>query len=596
MINSVYDPALTKMLDVHPTEITTPSGKKLQYPSPSPTDWRDTTIYFLLIDRFNNPTKKPISTSPDYGQYQGGTFEGIRQQLPYLKEMGVGTIWLSPVLMNPQWFKDFWGGYCIMDFMHIEPRFCKDRDAALKNPNLADDEFRSLVDEIHAQGMYVVMDIVLNHTADVFNYEGMRDSAPWKNDGTYQVYWRDEKGTPQGNWTDIKFIPNLKHEVGIWPTELQRNEFFRRQGDALTSPDPVLGDFDRMKELVTDYVTPTTGLYPVRDTLIRVYQYLISRFDIDGYRIDTIQHIETDFAHAFGNAIREYALSIGKKNFFTYGEVWQEDNEEKISQYIGRNTVRGQDTVGVDAAIDFPIRKRLVSFAKGMMPACELANHFEYRKKATERVVSSHGEASRYFVTFLDNHDMHERITCKGYEDQTKLALTCLMTIQGIPCIYYGTEQGLTGHGNRCENVREALWGQTNAFSTKSDLYKLISDLNKLRTTEPALRYGRQYFRPCSGNGVDFGISTTNGGILTYSRILNDREVVVVANSSTTSTTTVHVLVDSNLSSEGDAWEILLSTQKSPTAPKPAATHVMNRTVQVTLAPMETQVIAKRRR
>ena len=72
----------------------------------------------------------------------------------------------------------------------------------------------------------------------------------------------------------------------------------------------------------------------MRTSLIHAYQYLIAKYDVDGYRIDTLKYIEPAFAQTFGNAIREYALSLGKKNFFTFGEVY--DSEEKIAHFIGR--------------------------------------------------------------------------------------------------------------------------------------------------------------------------------------------------------------------------------------------------------------------
>jgi pullulanase/glycogen debranching enzyme len=96
--------------------------------------------------------------------------------------------------MNPQWFNNYWGGYGTLDFLRIEPRFCDDPVAASQDPVAADAEFRRLVDEIHAHGMYVVLDIVLNHTGDVFNYEDMRDEAPWNDDREYTIYWRDGQG------------------------------------------------------------------------------------------------------------------------------------------------------------------------------------------------------------------------------------------------------------------------------------------------------------------------------------------------------------------------------------------------------------------
>jgi glycosidase len=105
--------------------------------------------------------------------------------------------------------------------------------------------------------------------------------------------------------------------------------------------------------------------------------------------------------------------------------------------------------------------------------------------------------------------------------------------VQGIPSIYYGTEQDLSGTIDSrptYEGVREALWGKPNAFDQKNPTFLAIQTLGKLRAQEAALRYGRLYFRQVSGNRTDFGHSAGNGGILAYSRILAGREVLVVAN------------------------------------------------------------------
>src|SRR6266545_7671149 len=96
--------------------------------------------------------------------------------------------------------------------------------------------------------------------------------------------------------------------------------------------------------------TDNVGLRPL---LIRAYQYVIARFDVDGFRIDTLKFLKDDLPRLFGNSMREFALSAGKKNFFTYGEVF--DNEEKIAQFIGRHATEDTDLVGVDAALDFPL-------------------------------------------------------------------------------------------------------------------------------------------------------------------------------------------------------------------------------------------------
>jgi glycosidase len=591
MTISLYDPTVDNVLNATPITVTTTSGAQIPYPFPSPADWRDHWIYFLLVDRFDNPTALPQPNEYPCNVYQGGTFGGIKQRLPYLKNLGAGAIWLSPVLMNPLWFNDYWGGYGVLDFLRIEPRFCADVNRARQDSDFADREFRDLVDEAHAHGIYVILDIVLNHVGDPFNYEGIRDAAPWNAGGEYTIYWRNEQGTPQGTWTDVAHIPNLPREAGIWPSDFQHNDYFRRRGKYDTS-DPTRGDFDRLKELVTEYLVPNTKIYPVRNLLIRAYQYLIAKFDLDGFRIDTLQYIEADFARVFGNAMREYALSIGKKNFFTFGEVWQDDDEAKIAEFVGRNTQKNDELIGVDAAIDFPMRKRLWRVSKGFDEPAAIASHFDYRRETLKKITSSHGDAGHYYITFLDNHDLNERFHNAQYPGQTRLALTCLMTMQGIPCIYYGTEQGLVGSGDRREYSREALWGKQNAFSSNHDLYQLIQKLSALRGQHPALRYGRQYFRACSGNGIDFSYSPYPGGVLAFSRILNDCEILIVANTNIQQKIPAHVVVDASLNPVGRRWSMLFSTAQQPTMPAPTAAHGNNHTVQVTLAPMEVQILS----
>jgi glycosidase len=580
MPRTLKDPAVDEVLALRRA----PSS-----PFPSPADWRDHWIYFLLVDRFNNPEAPPRGSDP-CNRYQGGSFAGIRERLAYLRDLGAGAVWLSPVLMNPAWFTDYWGGYGISDFLSIEPRFCADPARAAADPAVADREFRALVDSAHAHGIYVILDIVLNHVGDLFAYEGMGDAAPWNPGGEYAVRWRDARGAARPDWSDIAGV-GVPREAGIWPEEFQRNDYFRRRGTYEGSGDATRGDFDRLKELVTEYRDPATNLFPVRNLLIRAYQYLIAKFDIDGFRIDTLQYVEPDFARVFGNAMREYALAIGKKNFFTFGEVWQDDDEERIAEFIGRDTLKAHEFIGVDAAIDFPLRRRLVQFCKGFAAPAELAGHFDHRRQVLRKIVSSHGDAGRYYVTFLDNHDLNERFHHPHYPGQTRLALTCLMTLQGIPCIYYGTEQGLDGRGDRREYAREALWGRPAAFTADHEIYRHIRKLTRLRAENPALRFGRQYFRECSGNGVDFGYSPYPGGVLAFSRILNDRELLVAANASVAQPAEVHVVVDRSLHPVGRAWKVLFSTQAQPRPPMPTAAHGDRRTLRLNLAPLEAQVL-----
>jgi len=569
-------------------------------PFPSPQDWRDVWIYFLMLDRFNRSDgTSPASTPFDkpFGEFQGGTFNGVRDRLNYIKDLGAGAIWLSPVLKNRQSDRGTFHGYGIQDFLRPEPRFAS-------APGKEEDELRALVDEAHALGLYVIFDIVLNHAGDVFGYKGFGSSAPGSSE-VRPIEWRDENGQARSDFPVIETIPAAQRGPDglVWPEEFQRNSYFRRKGKGAEAG----GDFESLKEFVTD-VRDGRG-FPLRNALILAYQYAIARYDVDGFRIDTLKFIERDFAQTFGNAMREYGLSIGKKNFFSYGEVF--DSEERIAEFIGRNTRDAGDLVGVDAALDFPLFFRLPSVAKGFAPPTDIIEVYRHRKEVEREVLSSHGEAGRFFVTFLDNHDMKERFRGAGtdgpdkFDPQVILGIAVLFGLQGIPCLYYGTEQGLHGRGSSDQFVREALWGKPNAFDVNHPFYKAIKRLSEIRNAQPALRYGRLYFRPISGDGVHFGASPFAPGVLAFSRILNDREVLVVANANTQNDFQGHVLVDLFINDNGERFRVLNDSGAS--APDPVETRSdleireidgsvttgPARMIRASLRPMEVQILAK---
>ncbi|HZS75090.1 MAG TPA: alpha-amylase family glycosyl hydrolase [Ktedonobacteraceae bacterium] len=619
MPTSIFSPEVEAALD----QAKVPAIREVQLgdqvvrvptPYPSPEDWRDTPIYFLLVDRFNNPNAPPrhLPWNSIYGDFQGGTIEGVRQQLDYLQQLGIGAIWLSPVLKNCQYSPSY-HGYGIQDFLAIDPRFASDPVQARQNPALVETELRRLVDEAHARGIYIIFDIVLHHTGDVFTYQQYGDLAPWSN-APYPIYWHDEHGNPRQDWPEAPANPSL--DAAIWPDELRHNSAFLRQGNAFGPDGSVTnpaGDFFSLKSLATDE-QDSTG-YPVHNILIRTFQYLIARFDIDGFRIDTVKYISADFARLFANSIREYALSIGKKNFFIFGEIY--DNEDTIAQFIGRNTriTEAGDIIGIDAALDFPLFYTLPGVCKGQLPPSAVVSMYAHRKLVESDILSTHGDASNFFVTFLDNHDQSSRFFYRNpahpdaFDAQLSLGVACLFALPGIPCLYYGTEQGLSGAGNVPEAVREALWGKPDAFDTHSQFYIAIAQIAVLRQNQPALRYGRYYFRPLSGDGTYFGISTTAPGVLAFSRILNDQEVLIIANTSPTSSWSGQVIIDYSLNPVQATYTILYSNNPHPAPPSPLEDKQAN-TIQVTevngsltygparvlpvqLAPMEVQILCR---
>jgi len=540
-------------------------------PFPSPEDWRDRWIYFLMLDRFNNPSTPPAHQpfdDPNFFGFQGGKFSGVQQQLAYIKHLGAGAIWLSPVLKNFQFDPSTYHGYGIHNFISAEPRFAD-------NPATADNELRALVDAAHLQDLLVIFDIVLNHTGNAFAYQcDPADQFCLSNQGAQSsfhaspqpVQWRDQTGAARPDFPDVATIPNPSLDAVVWPSELQENKFFRRQGTPDGNGDDTIGDFSVLKQLVT--ADPD-----VQRFLIRAFQYVIARFDIDGFRIDTIRYLKGDLPRLFGNSMREFALSIGKKNFFTFGEVFDSNAEQDIARFIGRNTSDQSDLVGVDAALDYPLFNTLKPVVKGFAAPTAVVNMYQNRKNVEANVLSSHGDATRYFVTFLDNHDVKERIRYVDpvnpakFNDQVTLGLACLYSLPGIPCLYYGTEQGLHGVGSDAA-VREALWGGP-GFDEQSDFYQHIQQITTVRARQSALRYGRFYFRPLSADGVTFGVSGFPQGVVAFSRILNDQEVVLAANTNPTQAQQLDVIVEVMLSAEGDAFEVLYSNQAGPQAPQP---------------------------
>lgn len=577
--------------------------------TPSPADWRDVWIYFLMVDRFNRadaPPRHQPWDDPNFDGYQGGTFGGVQAALPYIKELGAGAIWLSPVLKNLPFDAFSYHGYGIHDFLHAEPRF-----AAV--PENADQELRDLVDAAHANGLWVIFDIVLNHVGDVFAYGGEDGDALATTSGgaqhsysptPMQVHWRDPSGSPVPAALDIATIPNRSPDALVWPAELQSNAYFRRQGVPGAGVPDTFGDFVSLKQMCTEDAN-------LQRVLVAAYLYVIARWDVDGFRIDTLRYLHGGLPRTFGNMVREFAETVGKKNFFTFGEVFDAQAEQDIANFIGRRANDTDDMVGVDAALDYPLYFALPPVVKGFDDPEDLYEMFEQRRGIEGSVISSHGDATRYFVTFLDNHDVKQRfrfVESDGshpYDDQVTIGLACLFTLPGIPCVYYGTEQGLHGRGSDDAAVREAMWGGP-GLNRQGPFFEAIKRLTAARNKLPALRYGRAYARPLSGDGVNFGISTTPQGVISFSRILADEEVLVVANTHLTTSQQLHVVVDSGLNQAGSQMAVRYSNHSQPTPPEPLrifeeasvaevdGAHGSGplMTCRVTLQPLEVQILS----
>jgi glycosidase len=523
---------------------------------PSPRDWRDVFIYFLLVDRFDNNQKgvppyleasAPKGRDPEQGKiFQGGNLKGIIRRLNYIKGLGANAIWLSPVFKNRREKTDSYHGYGIGDFLDIDVRFGTKED------------LKKLVREAHARGLYVILDIILNHTGDNWAYPGDR---PY-------YYWQQAPGPFDfGFWREVDSTPGYQEDDAVWPEELQNPDCYKRRGQIRNWSDPdeaVSGDFLSLKEL--NITRPD-----VLNNLIRIYKYWIATTDVDGFRLDTVKHMESSATAIFCNAVREYARRIGKHNFFIFGEVVADD--ATLQRYIGRNSrIEGTNErfPSLDAALDFPLYFILEEVVKGFIDPGHLRERYERFKT----MYADHGEAGQYFVTFVDNHDQMSRpyrrfMHANPFPKQAALAVGYLLTSQGVPCIYYGTEQLFDGGGEHDSFVRECMFGgQWGAFDSTGrhffkpshPVYKSIARIAAIRQGEPALRYGRQYFREISGNGDDFGHPVDGKCTLAFSRILDSTEVLVAMNLDGNSRADF-VTVDFHLSPEGRTMINLLDPE-----------------------------------
>lgn len=522
---------------------------------PSPADWRDHIVYFLIVDRFDDGKRNPpydgsggdMKRDPRLGNgVHGGTLRGVTRHLRYLKNLGITTLWLSPVLKNRLDPGGSLHGYAIQNFLAIDPHFGTTSD------------LKTLVSSAHALGMYVILDIVINHTGDNWAYEN--DSHP--------TYRPDGKTHPFGFWRAEHPEGAFTHDDAVWPAELQSPECYSRRGGVVNWHDAeqaVHADFYNLKDLdLSNHV--------VLETLIAIYKYWIVETDIDGYRIDTVKHVAAGEAVKFFNAIKEFAESIGKKNFLLFGEIV--DNDATISKYVGRQKNSEERLQALDASLDFPLYFVLEEVIKGFVSPRALRDRYAWAKESY-----TYTDVSDCFVTFLDNHDQMVRPYRRFLYNvpdrrQVLLGVAYLFTAPGIPALYYGTEQGFNGGGDngpyQDNQIRECMFGgRWGAFGTsgmhffdqKHPLYREVARFAAVRQSEPALRYGRFYFREISEDGTNFSYPEKEYGMLAYSRILDTEELLIVLNLRRAEYRN-HIVVDKILSPPGTAFVDLLNRRR----------------------------------
>lgn len=274
-------------------------------------EWREEFIYFLLVDRFHDNNNRHSLHFDDshsgFGKgkilmkHCGGTLRGIINHLTYIHDLGCTAIWLSPVFKNNP---GSYHGYAIENYLEIEEHFGTKAD------------LEELVELAHTNDMRVFLDIVLHHTGDNWSYP---------NDEDYHYYNGME--FPFGGW---------RYEGKPVPLELRNPSLYARKGQIQnfdSFPETREGDFATLKAFRTD--DSAEAIY-VQKILTDIHCYWIREVDIDGYRLDAVKHMGERAISNFCSYIREYAYSLGKKNFFLFGELIGSD--DMCSRYIGPKT------------------------------------------------------------------------------------------------------------------------------------------------------------------------------------------------------------------------------------------------------------------
>lgn len=494
-------------------------------------DVRDDVFYFVMPDRFENgdPSNDKGSETvaisrggfdpTSNGHYHGGDMRGLINKLDYLQDMGITAIWLTPIMRNQAVQGDSSGyhGYWTLDFTQIDPHLGSNK------------ELKELIDSAHAKGMKVFFDIITNHTADVIKYEQCHRDATEKFSTSEQLckyISLADKAAGKG------YTPYVEeHEKNLkTPAWLNDPKYYNNQGDSTwQGENSIHGDFMGLDDLDTTNPEVIKGF-------VDIYTDVIAEFKPDGFRIDTVKHVNIEFWQQFTPAIIDFAKEQGIPNFFVFGEVYSEDAKE-----LSKFTTEGD----IPSVLDFHIQLAIKNvFGRGQGTQ-ELAQLF-----ALDHLYQDHNSSADLLMNFISNHDIGrfayymEQAFPEASEQEklarVKLANGMMFFARGIPVVYYGDEQGFVGEGGdkgAREDMMPSQVAQYNSFdllgtdkTTADDnfdqqhpLYLMFAELAEVYQTNGAIRRGTQTTLA----------SSDKPGVFAFTRESKQQKLVLVFNSST---------------------------------------------------------------
>ncbi|KUL46343.1 pullulanase-type alpha-1,6-glucosidase [Streptomyces regalis] len=510
-----------------------PSDAKLAA-EPARHDATREQFYFVLPDRFANGdtgndkgglTGTRLSTGydpTDKGFYQGGDLKGLTQRLDYIKGLGTTALWMAPIFKNRPVqgtgsdASAGYHGYWVTDFTQVDPHFGTNKD------------LETLISKAHAKGMKVFFDVITNHTADVVDYE--EKSYDYLSKGAFPYLTKDGRPFDDADYADGKSefpavdadsfprtptVTAAKKNVKV-PSWLNDPTMYHNRGDStFAGESSTHGDFGGLDDLWTERPEVVKGME-------RIYQRWVRDFDIDGFRIDTVKHVNTEFWTQWATALDSYAAKRGRDDFFMFGEVYSADTNI-TSPYVTQGRL--------DATLDFPFQEAARSYASQGGSAKKLASVFGDDYKYTTDKANAYEQ-----VTFLGNHDMgrlgyflkqdNPKATDAEILAKDKLANELMFLSRGNPVVYYGDEQGFTGAGGD-KDARQTMFASktadyldddeigtdrthaSDAYDPSAPLYRQISALAKLRKANPALADGIQTERYAADGAGIYAFSRT---------------------------------------------------------------------------------------
>ncbi|WP_229333565.1 alpha-amylase family glycosyl hydrolase [Glaciecola sp. MH2013] len=460
-------------------------------------DIQDDVFYFVMPDRFHNGNaendngdpSKPISfgglDKSSKWAFHGGDMRGVEAKLDYIQEMGITAIWMTPLLRNRAVQQDGFGhhGYWVIDFTEIDPHFGTNED------------LRSLIDAAHERGIKVFFDIITNHTADVIKYKECH-----KPDGTFikgepGCEYKSTDDLAKGN-TYTPFVLDAEKDVKV-PAWLNDPKYYNNQGDSFWEGESAInGDFVGLDDLKTSDPEVLAGM-------TEIFKNIITEFKPDGFRIDTVKHVDLSFWQSFGPAIIDHAKDIGIPNFHIFGEVY-DGNPAVLSKF----TTAGKLPSVLDFSFHFNVKDALFH-NKDVNRLGQLFDNDDYYRDADS--------SPNLLMNFLGNHDAGRvgYFINQGFADaspaeklqRSVLGHAFMYMSRGVPVVYYGDEQGFTGDGGDVdarENMDPSLvdvyndnvligTSKTTAddnFDPKHPIYQSLANFAKLRSEHKALRSG----------------------------------------------------------------------------------------------------------